>query len=148
MSHLQLFYVFRLEENRQALNRQQQTDYYSISLLNEPPPTEGSMLLFQQPNASHAGELSPQQTGFSCMFNASLLSGKMQQLLQSLPLFRKEHNKVYVLNPKQNNMLSALFEKMLKEVNTNYTFRNELIGNYVAELIHHALKIQPIVSTK
>jgi AraC family transcriptional activator of pobA len=147
MSHLPLFHIFRLEENRQALIRQQQTDYYSISLLEQPPPAAGSMLLFRQPNALQAGELSNQQTGFSCMFNASLLSGKMQQMLQALPPFRKEASQVYVLNPKQNNMLRALFERMLQEVNTNYTFRNELLGNYVAELIHHALKMQPATST-
>jgi AraC family transcriptional activator of pobA len=143
MNHLQLFYVFRLEENRQALVRQQR-GYYTISLLNQQSPVAGSRLLFQHAHALHAGESIPTQTGFSCMFNAAFLSAKMQQALQALPMFKKEADHSYELNSKQNNALRSLFEKMLEEVNNNYAFKYELLGNYLSEIIHHALKMQPV----
>ncbi|WP_315818337.1 hypothetical protein [Paraflavitalea speifideaquila] len=38
-------------------------------------------------------------------------------------------------------MMRDVFEKMLVEANNNYTFKYELLGNYLAEIIHQALKI-------
>lgn len=143
MNEAKQFYVFRLKESATTFTHQQQDDYYAISLLSNNTPGSGAMLCFYNPQHTlPAGRSVPARSdGFSCMFNAAFLSQKMQGILQALPMFRKEDNPVYFLNPKQNNSISELFEKMLEEVNNNYTFKYELLGNYLAEIIHHALKI-------
>lgn len=142
MNEAKQFYVFRLKESTTTFTHQQQDGYYAISLLSHNTPGSGAMLCFYNPHTLPAGRSVPARSdGFSCMFNAAFLSQKMQGILQALPMFRKEDSPVYFLNPKQNNSISELFEKMLEEVNNNYTFKYELLGNYLAEIIHHALKI-------
>jgi hypothetical protein len=141
MNDVKQFYVFRLEE-RNRVFAQQQADYYAISLVANNTPGAGAMLCFHNPHAPQtAGSCAPKPTGFSCLFNAAFLSAKMQTVLHGLPMFRKEVNPVYFLNPRQDNNIRELFEKMLLEVNNNYTFKYELLGNYLAEIIHQALKI-------
>ena len=141
MNDAKQFFVFRLEE-RNRIFAQQQADYYAISLVANNIPGAGAMLYFHNPHAPQAaGPCPPKPTGFSCLFNAAFLSVKMQTALQGLPMFRKEVNPVYFLNSRQDNNIRELFEKMLVEVNNNYTFKYELLGNYLAEIIHQAMKI-------
>ena len=144
MNYAKQFYVYRLEESNNKTFIQQQTDYYSISLITNNTPGQGAILCFCNPHAPHIGG-SPEnkKAGFSCMFNTAFLSQKMQGTLHALPMFRKGANPVYFLNTKQDNSIRTLFEKMLEEVNNNYAFKYELLGNYLAEIIHHAFKIQP-----
>jgi AraC family transcriptional activator of pobA len=142
MNDVKQFYVFRLEERNRNFAQQQQADYYAISLVASNTPGTGAMLCFHNPHAPQAAACSPPKpTGFSCLFNAAFLSVKMQTVFQALPMFRKEVNPVYFLNPKQDNYIRELFEKMLVEMNNNYTFKYELLGNYLAEIIHQTLKI-------
>jgi hypothetical protein len=144
MNEAKQFYVFRLQENGNNFTHQQQADYYAISLVSNNTPGAEAMLCFYNPQAPHAGgSTERKRTGFSCLFNAAFLSHKMQDILHSLPMFRKGANPVYFLNTKQNNSINELFEKMLEEVNNNYTFKYELLGNYLAEIIHHTLKMEP-----
>ncbi|AXY76259.1 hypothetical protein D3H65_20680 [Paraflavitalea soli] len=143
MNDAKQFYVFRLEERNRIFSPQQrQTDYYAISLIAGNTPGAGTMLCFHNPQVPQAtGSCPPKPTGFFCLFNTAFLSAKMQTLLHALPMFRKEVNPVYFLDPGQDNNFRELFEKMLVEVNNNYTFKYELLGNYLAEIIHQALKI-------
>jgi len=143
MSTTKKFYAFRLEENVKTFSHHQQDDYYTITLLNDTPGA-GATLYFRNPHAEES--LPAHATGFSCMFNDAFLSAKMQDILTILPMFRKGTVPVYFLNPKQNKILRELFDKMLEEVNNHYTFKYELLGNYLAEIIHHALKLQSSTS--
>ena len=144
MNEAKQFYVFRLQENGNPFMHQQQADHYVISLLNSNTPGAEAMLCFNHPQAAPPeGSTTHQRSGFSCLFNAAFLSYKMQDVLHALPMFRKEVRPVYFLNQQQNNSIRALFEKMLEEANNNYAFKYELLGNYLAEIIHHALKMKP-----
>jgi AraC family transcriptional activator of pobA len=144
MNEAKQFYVFRLQENGSSFTHQQQADYYAISLVSNNTPGAEALLCFHNPQAPQpGGSIVYQRPGFSCLFNAAFLSQKMQDALHALPMFRKEARPVYYLNKKQNNSVRELFEKMLEEANNNYAFKYELLGNYLAEIIHHALKMQP-----
>lgn len=140
MNYAKQFYVFRLEENGNTVTPQQQTDYFTISLVGNNIPGAKTMLCFYGPQA--AGSLPGNPAGFSCLFNTAFLSGKMQGIFRALPMFRQNANPVYFLNQRQDKRIRELFEKMLEEVNNNYTFKYELLGNYLAEIIHYALKLQ------
>ncbi len=50
---------------------------------------------------------------------------------------------VYHLNERQDQGVAALFEKMLKEVHSDYRFKYDLLRNHVSELIHFAMKMEP-----
>lgn len=143
MNDAKQFYVFRLEEHGRVFTHQQQADYYAISLVANNTPGAGTMLCFYNPHVQQAAGSCPRNpTGFFCLFNAAFLSAKMQAILHGLPMFKKEATPVYFLNQRQDNNIRELFEKMLAEVNNNYIFKYELLGNYLAEIIHLALKIQ------
>jgi len=49
----------------------------------------------------------------------------------------------YILEEKQERAMSAIFEKMLEEMQGDYAFKFDLIRNYIMEIIHGALKLQP-----
>jgi AraC family transcriptional activator of pobA len=143
MNDAKQFHVFRLEENAKAFSHQQQADYYTISLISTYTPGAETMLCFYNPHAPQAGgSLTGKLAGFSCLFNTAFLSAKMQGIIHNLPMFRKGANPVYFLNSGQDACIRELFEKMLAEVNNNYIFKYELLSNYLAAVIHHALKIQ------
>lgn len=143
MNYARQFHVFRLEENNTAFTPQQQAGYYAISLVSSHTPGAATRLCFYSPHTPQAaGSLAGNPAGFSCLFNTTFLSARMQDIFRALPMFRKNANPVYFLNARQDKRIRDLFEKMLQEVNNNYAFKYELLGNYLAEIIHYTLKIQ------
>ncbi len=146
MSYAKQFYVCRLEEVDKIAIHQQQTGYHAISLIAGNTPEATTMLRFCNPQGPQAGDPLPKKhAGFACFFSTAFLSTRMHDMLQSLPMFKKGTSPVYFLNPAQGNHMRRLFEKMLEEVNNNYTFKYELLGNYLATIIHQVLKIQPAI---
>lgn len=146
MSPAKQFYVCRLEEVDKSILHQQRAGYHAISLVAGNTPGAVSTLRFCNPQGPLAGELLPKkQAGFACYFNSAFLSAGMHDMLQSLPMFRMGTSPVYFLNPAQGNHIRRLFEKMLEEVNNNYIYKYELLGNYLATIIHQVLKIQPSI---
>jgi AraC-like DNA-binding protein len=49
----------------------------------------------------------------------------------------------YSLNKSQDKYISSVFEKMLDEIGSDYIYKYDLITNYIMEMIHYALKVQP-----
>lgn len=138
-------YVSRLEEEADQTDHcWPDSGYYTISLIGMPAAGAGGILCFRHPQTPQTGEAPAMPaTGFSCLFNAAQLSDKMQRMLQALPMFRKGGNPVYLLSPALHSRLRALFEKMLAEMQHNYAFKYELLANYLSQIIHQALKLQP-----
>ena len=144
MNYAQPFYVFRLEEVDNFFLHKPNAEYYGVGLIANNTPGAAAMLCFCHPQSTREAGLLPREpAGFACLFNGAFLSARMREIIQSLPMFKKGTAPVYFLNPAQDNYFRELFEKMLVEVNNNYTFKYELLGNYLASIIHHALKIQP-----
>lgn len=137
-------YVFRLEEEDRIVRYPPENSYYAISLIAMPTPGAGGILCFHPPQTPQTGEApATPATGFSCLFNAAKLSTHLQRTLAKLPMFKKEGAPVYLVLPALHTSLRSLFEKMLTELNNNYVFKYELIANYLSQIIHQALKLQP-----
>ncbi|MDF2193648.1 hypothetical protein [Paraflavitalea sp. CAU 1676] len=137
-------YVFRLEDKELYHTCRQEIPFYAICLVANDTPDSGATMRFVHPQADRsAPPLAGTLQGFSCLFNAACLSEKMQNILRALPMFRKSGSPVYLLNPVQVDRFRRLFEQMLEEVNNNYAFKYELLGNYLAEMLHQVLKLQP-----
>lgn len=122
---------------------QQQADYHAISLIAGNTPGAATMLCFCNPQKPCTGEPLFPRAGFACFFSTAFLSIGMHNKLLTLPMFKKGTCPVYFLNSAQGNHIQRLFEKMLEEVNNNYTYKYELLGNYLATIIHHVLKMRP-----
>jgi AraC-like DNA-binding protein len=63
--------------------------------------------------------------------------------LGDLPLFAAGSQPVFGLGVEETGEVQRLFEKMIKELNTDYIYKYELIRNYVSELIYMAMKLKP-----
>ncbi len=150
------FKVFRLEE---ALTRARpvhysRRDYYKITLLSrgcnlyhyadKSIEANGPTLLFFNPQVPYTWQpLMEDTTGFFCLFRQEFFQGWGKPLLTELPLFQPRGSPTYPLTTGQEGEVSALFEKMLRELDSDYVFKYDLIRHYTAEIMHHALKLQP-----
>ena len=148
--------VFRLEE---ALARARpvhysRRDFYKITLLrrghnvyhyaDKSIEASGPTLLFFNPQVPYTWQpLLAETTGFFCLFRAEFFQGWGKPPLTELPLFQPGSSPTYPLLAGQEAEVSALFEKMLRERDSDYVRKEDLIRHYAAEVMHYALKLHP-----
>ncbi|OOQ61793.1 helix-turn-helix domain-containing protein [Mucilaginibacter pedocola] len=128
-------------------------DFYKVSLFrgkgvvhyaDKSIEMDGSALVFFNPNVPYTFEnMNTEHSGRFCIYKDSFLTEMLRASILELPMFAPGANPVYVLNQEQDAYVFALFEKMLAELNSDYKFKYDLLRNYVTELIHYAMKIQP-----
>ncbi|GAB4026590.1 helix-turn-helix domain-containing protein [Spirosoma koreense] len=146
------FNVFRLEDSigpHPYIRR----DFYKISLIrgrniihyaDKSIEISGTTLIFFSPQVPYTWEsLSTDKTGFFCIFKEAFFSEFMRGNTHDLPMFRPGGKPSYVLTDRQDEQVSALFQKMIDEIRSDYRYKYDLLRNYVSELIHYALKLQP-----
>lgn len=147
------FNVFRLTESRSVPAPYARYDFYKIMLVrgkhrchyaDKSLEFDGSTLLFFNPATPYRFEkLEDQATGFFCVFKEGLYTETLRNGIHELPVFAFGAKAVYQLTESQDQEVVALFEKMLKELNSDYQFKYDLIRNQVSELIHFAMKMEP-----
>ena len=148
--------VFRLEDvlapNAKPVQYSRR-DFYKITLIrgrnvyhyaDKSIEVDGPTLLFFNPQVPYTWQgLSNDTSGFFCIFREEFFTGRFDSGLTELPLFRPGGKPAYALSEEQATEVSALFEKMLTEINSDYALKYDLLRNYVSELMHYALKLQP-----
>ena len=155
--HADLFNVYRREEfacDSTSLppNRR---DFYKISMI-----TEGAGLVsyadrsiqidrpaitFLNPLIPYGWEpVSKQQAGYFCLFKEDFLRSdfKRENLSQS-PLFKVGGNHVLFLEEDSQLFFKNIFDLMLREVNSMYPNKYDLLQNYIQIIIHEGMKMQP-----
>lgn len=150
------FNVFRLTDSKSGRTTPSpyaRYDFYKVMLIrgkhrchyaDKSIAFEGSTLLFFNPAVPYRFErLDLQSTGFFCVFKESFYTESFRRGLHDLPMFAPGGKPVYELNDKQDLEVVDLFEKMLNEINSDYRFKYDLLRNYVAELLHLAMKMEP-----
>lgn len=150
------FNVFRLDEcndARSAPVRYTRRDYYKIALMrgrhlyhygDKTLEVSGSTLLFFNPQVPYTFEpLTAEATGYFCIFREAFFSEHLRGGLSELPMYQPGGKPAYVLDESQDRAVSQIFEKMRAERDSEYVFRFDLLRNYVLEIIHNALKLQP-----
>jgi AraC family transcriptional activator of pobA len=104
----------------------------------------GSTLMFFNPQVPYTVESDFENvSGFFCIFTESFFSGKIRGSLQEFPMFAPGGKPAYFLNAEQDKQVTQIFEKMREEISSDYVYKYDLLRNYVTELIHYALKMQP-----
>ncbi|MFL9843323.1 helix-turn-helix domain-containing protein [Flavobacterium rhizosphaerae] len=128
--------------------------YYKISLIrgknraeyaDKIIQVEKNALLFATPKVPyHWVPQDENQAGAFCVFTDDfLLKNKSGVVLDELPIFRSGGYPVFELSDEEADDLHFIFNKMKKEINSDYEYKYDLLRNYVLELIHHGQKLQP-----
>lgn len=129
-------------------------DFYKVSLntgkyvfhyADRSFETDGTILFFGNPHIPYSCEVvSSENTGYASLFTEDFLklSERSEGLLQSA-LFKIGGVPILPINKTQKKELSAIFQKMIAEQDTDYPYKDEIIRNYLNLIIHEALKMQP-----
>lgn len=155
-SDLQLkgFNVFQIEADGAATRVYSRKDFYKICLTTGKSrihyadrsfETDGTVLFFGNPHIPYSWEtLSTSYVGYTCLFSEEFLkqSDRSESLLHS-PFFKLGGTPVLYISEAQREFLRSIFSKMIEEQQSTYTYKAELIRNYIHLIIHEALKLQP-----
>jgi AraC-like DNA-binding protein len=150
------FNVFRMEDcvgPNKAPVEYARRDFYKVALIrgkhayhyaDRSVEVSGTSLIFFNPNIPYTFEqLTSDPTGYFIIFKEAFFTSHMRGGLSDLPMFALGNKPAYVLTKKQDKHVSSVFEKMLEEISSDYVFKYDLLRNYVLEIIHYAMKIQP-----
>ncbi|HKZ66226.1 MAG TPA: AraC family transcriptional regulator [Chitinophagaceae bacterium] len=128
-------------------------DFYKISLMrgkhiyhyaDKSLEVSGTTLIFFNPNVPYTFEqFSDDPSGYFCIFKEAFFTARLRGGIRELPMFVPGNKPTYILNKAQDKHVSQIFEKMLEEIGSDYMYKYDLIRNYITEMIHYALKMQP-----
>lgn len=148
------FKAFQIDDDSNATRIYSRKDFYKICLTTGKSiihyadrsfEQEGTILFFGNPHIPYSWEtVSTTYVGYTCLFSEEFLkqSERSESLLQS-PFFKIDGTPVLEISEQQRLFLNTLFQKMIEEQENDYTFKDELIRNYISLIIHEALKLQP-----
>jgi len=148
------FNVFQIESDSNATRIYSRKDFYKICLTtgksiihyaNRSFEAEGTILFFGNPHIPYSWEtISTSYVGYTCLFSEDFFSASdRSKSLQHSPLFKIGGTPILKINEQQRELLNTIFRKMIEEQKTDYTYKDDLIRNYINLIIHEALKLQP-----
>lgn len=128
--------------------------YYKISLIrgrnraeyaDKVIEIEGNVLLFATPKIPyHWLPLDENQEGSFCVFTSDfMIRNKSAVVLDDLPIYRPGSIPVFKVSDEEADDLMLIFNKMKKDIASDYEFKYDLLRNYIMELIHYGQKLQP-----
>ncbi|WP_158559421.1 helix-turn-helix transcriptional regulator [Deminuibacter soli] len=101
---------------------------------------EGNTLFFVNPLVPYGLEvLDDEQGGYFCVFSDVFISGSCH--LRTYPLFKPGEYPVFSLTNEQAAEASAIFERMLTEVGSTFTYKYDALRNMAQQLMLFALKL-------
>jgi AraC family transcriptional regulator, transcriptional activator of pobA len=151
------FNVFRLEPfigDKAKPVPYKRRDFYKITLMvgtgkihyaDKVIEIEKQALVFSNPQIpykwEHTGSI---RNGFFCVFNHSFfhLYGNLNQY----QVFQPNGTHVFDLSDEQVEQVSAQFERMFEEINSDYIHKYDVLRTIIFELLHFAMKMQPSMS--
>ena len=150
------FNVFRLEDCMGPNSKPVQysrRDFYKISLTrgeliyhyaDKSIAVSGPTLMFFNPKVPYTWEsVSDDNTGFFCIFSKAFFNEKIRGGIDELPMYIPGGRPAYPLNLDQHEEVNLIFNKMINEIGSSYAYKYDQLRNYIAELIHLALKSKP-----
>ncbi|NSL90750.1 AraC family transcriptional regulator [Chitinophaga sp. Mgbs1] len=150
------FNVFRLSDclkDGTMTIQYSRRDFYKVSIIrgrylyhyaDKTIETTGTTLMFFNPQVPYAWESHEEvPEGYFCIFKESFFMDKVRGNLSGMPMFAPSARPFYSLDAVQEQKVTELFLKMLEEINSDYLYKYDLLRNYVAEIIHIALKMEP-----
>ncbi|HEX8013973.1 MAG TPA: helix-turn-helix domain-containing protein [Flavobacterium sp.] len=107
--------------------------------------TDGTILFFGNPIIPYSWEIvSGEHEGYACVFTEEFLRAKdRSDTLHESPLFKIGGTPIFSLCTEQKDFIDSLFQKMIKEYETDYVFKDDLMRSYINLIIHESMKMQP-----
>lgn len=128
-------------------------DYYKIALMrglhlyhyaDKTIEVSGTTLIFFNPNVPYTFQpLTENPSGAFCIFKEAFFTERIRGGIKDLPMFVPGNKPSYSLNQEQDKYVSQIFEKMIAEIGSDYKYKYDLIRNYIMEMVHYTLKMQP-----
>jgi AraC-like DNA-binding protein len=148
------FNIFKLEDfvgkyaKATPYNRK---DFFKISLIigknqvhyaDKTIEINKQALFFANPQIPYNWEyLQEEQSGFFCIFTEDFFNHFGN--IKDYPVFKPGGDPILFLTDKQLKEAKAIYAKILTEIDSEYTYKYDVIRTLVLELIHFALKLQP-----
>jgi AraC family transcriptional activator of pobA len=130
-------------------------DFYKISLIigknkvhyaDKVIIIEEQALLFANPQIPYNWQqIDEIQTGYFCIFTEAFFNQFGN--LKDYPLFQPGGNPIISISKEEAELFKKLFVRMFEEINSDYTFKYDVIRNLIFDVIHSALKTQPIATS-
>jgi AraC-like DNA-binding protein len=152
------FNVFRIEDFAAHTGRAlpySRKDFFKISLIigktrihyaDKVVTINERALLFANPHIPYTWEqLEDNQVGAFCIFTEAFFNHF--GALKDYPVFKPGGSPIFDLPEEQTGHIRDIFEKMFVEINSEYTYKYDVLRNLVFELVHSAQKMQPATST-
>lgn len=148
------FNVFQIENDSNATRIYSRKDFYKICLTTGKSiihyadrsfEHNDTVLFFGNPHVPYSWEtISTTYAGYTCLFSEDFLkASERSESLQNSPLFKLSGTPIFTINPQQREFLNTIFRKMIEEQQTNYSYKDDLMRNYIHLIIHEALKLEP-----
>ncbi|HMR87553.1 MAG TPA: helix-turn-helix domain-containing protein [Saprospiraceae bacterium] len=159
IGHFNVFNIADLAQTCNAKMPYNRRTYYKISLINGKNKVEYADktvdideygVLFATPKIPYNyTSLDNKQQGHFCIFTKNFLDkSKSGLIIDDLPIFKPNGNFVYHIDKEQYNEFEQIFFKINKEISSDYTYKYDLIRNYLIELIHYGQKLSPISTSE
>lgn len=126
-------------------------DYYKISLISgentvhyadKTLVVNDNMLLFANPQIPYNWEpLTEEKEGSFCVFTEAFFQGFGN--FKDYPLFQTQGTPILSITDEEFEKVKGIYKKMFVEINSDYTYKYDVLRNLVFELIHTALKLRP-----
>jgi len=129
-------------------------DFYKVALVigngkmhyaNRSVVINQPALVFTSPLVPSSWESgSGPQEGWFCLFTQAFIeSSDPKNGLQDFPLFKASSSHIVFLNDIELAFISTVLGKMMKEMESDYVNKYDLLRSYLRILMHEALKITP-----
>lgn len=130
-------------------------DFYKISLIldgegiissaDKSIKINGNTITFMNPLIPYSWEPTMEnQTGYFCLFTEDFVSQNLKaESLSQSPLFKVGGNHIFLLSDESAKLLSGIFGNMLREIQSDYANKYDLLRSYVQIVMHEATKMQP-----
>ncbi len=113
--------------------------HYADKIIDIPNPA----LIFSNPQIPYQWEhVETVRSGYFCIFNHQFFHhfGNPDQY----SVFQPAGNHVFELTEEQISYVSSVFRRMFEEIGSEYIHKYDLLRNLTFELIHFAMKMQPV----
>src|SRR5688572_24080270 len=136
------FNAFQIESDGAATRIYSRKDFYKICLTTGKSiihyadrsfEAEGTVLFFGNPHIPYSWEtISRSYVGYTCLFSEEFLKlSDRSESLQQSPLFKIGGTPILNITEEQREYLNTIFCKMIDEQETDYTYKDDLIRNYI-----------------
>lgn len=106
---------------------------------------DGVYLYFASSRVPYATEiLSENHSGYSCVFTEEFIKPieRLESMKQS-PLIKVGSTPAFKLDEQQQSRLAGIFDTMIILDSTDYLYKDDLMRNYIQQIVHEALQMRP-----